>query len=334
MPVAVPLINVVNMSQLIVMDSDYPKYELLAKALDAQFGNIYEYNFAEGEDAEGRAVTLDYQEWTDELRTAVRQYLLHDLPADVRASLFRSKDSATTDVDVDERVDQLLQLEPWEVAFEVRNAAVASVPTLRELIGHLDTWPSGEESADAIVWLESHSTMTEWRAVAEASNHDELQKILASSQRRTLAPDDLVRVLSPPELLAAWQWQFGPAESDLTDKEWGLLAAALRSQRIGSRSGRIVFRPLNEYELARRRKNLDGIRYKFAKGVRWTEVPSRYGNRLDQTWQNYAKSGLLVRLRDALQDNPDAIALVAWLDQVIANAPKKRTPRQEEEAAA
>ncbi|MBF6216346.1 hypothetical protein IU469_32185 [Nocardia puris] len=317
------------MSKLEMMNPAYPKYELLAKALDAQFGNIYEYNLDEGQDA-----GIDVQEWTDELRTAVRQYLVHDLPADVRDWLFHSKDRAAADVDVEKQVDQLLHLEPWEVAFEVRNAAVAAVPTLGELIGHLDTWPSGEESADAVVWLETRSTLAEWRAVAEASNHDELHETLAANQGRALTPHDLVRVLSPPELLAAWQWQFGPAESDLTDKEWGLLAAALPSQRIGSRSGKIVFRPLNEYELARRRKNLDGIRYKFAKGVRWTEVPSRYGNRLDQTWQNYTKSGLLVRLRDALQDNPDAIALVAWLDQMIAESPKKRKQQHVSGAAA
>ncbi|MBF6298990.1 transposase [Nocardia amamiensis] len=323
MPVAVPLINAAKMSQLIVMDPDYPQYELLARALYAQFGNIYEYNLSEGQDA-----GFDGQEWTGELRIAVRQYLLHELPADVRNGLFRTKDSATTDVDVEERVDQLLQLEPWEVAFEVRNAAVAAVPTLRELIGHLDTWPSGEESADAIVWLEANSTMTEWRAVAEASNHDELQDILMGNHGRAVAPQDLVRVLSPPELLAAWQWQFGPAESDLTDDEWRLIESAIPPRKIGTRRGEIVFRPWKESQLAQRRRNLNGIRYKFAEGVRWTEVPPRYGDRLDQTWQNYAKSGFLVRVRDALQDNPDAIALVAWLDKVIADAPKKGTPRR------
>ncbi|MDE1674851.1 hypothetical protein [Nocardia gipuzkoensis] len=312
------------MSKLEMMKLNYPKYELLARALDAQFGNIYEYNLGEGKDA-----GIDVQEWTDELRTAVRKYLLHKLPADVRDRLFRSEDSATTtDVNVEERVDQLLQLEPWEVAFEVRNAAVAAVPTLRELIGHLDTWPSGEESADAVVWLEAHSTRTEWRVVAEASNHDELQAILAANQRRALAPHDLVRVLSPPELLAAWEWQFGPAESDLTEDEWRLLESAIPPRKIGTRRGEIVFRPWKESQLAQRRRNLNGFRYKFAEGVRWTEVPPRYGNRLDQTWQNYAKSGFLGRVRDGLQDNPDAIALVAWLDQVIANAPKKGVPRR------
>ncbi|MGQ4615186.1 hypothetical protein [Nocardia sp. R7R-8] len=311
------------------MDPDYPKYELLAKALDAQFGNIYEYNMAEGQDA-----GFDGQEWTDELRAAVRRYVLHDLPADVRDWLFHSKDRAAADVDVEKQVDQLLHLEPWEVAFEVRNAAVAAVPTLHDLIGHLDTWPSGEESADTIVWLEAHSTLAEWRAVAEASNHDELHGILAANQRRALTPHDLVRVLSPPELLAAWHWEFGPAESDLTDDEWRLIESAIPPRKIGTRRGEIVFRPWKEHQLAQRRRNLNGFRYKFARGVGWNEVPPRYGNRLDQTWQNYAKSGLLVRLRDALQDNPDAIALVAWLDQVIAESPKKRKQQHVSGAAA
>ncbi|MEW1735869.1 hypothetical protein AB0346_07955 [Nocardia beijingensis] len=266
MPVVSPLIKAANMSQLIAMNPDYPQYELLAKALDAQFGNIYEYNLGEGQDA-----GIDVQEWTDELRAAVRRYVLHDLPADVGDWLFHSKDRAATDVDVEKQVDQLLHLEPWEVAFEVRNAAVAAVPTLRELIGHLDTWPSGEESADAVVWLEAHSTLTEWRAVAEASTHDELHELLAANQGRALTPHDLVRVLSPPELLAAWQWQFGPAESDLTDDEWRLIESAIPPRKIGTRRGEIVFRPWKEHQLAQRRPQ-----------SQWNPVQIRGGRGMDR----------------------------------------------------
>ncbi|WP_433578565.1 hypothetical protein [Nocardia brasiliensis] len=50
------------------------KFELLAIYLNPRFGNIYEYNMAGGD------VGYDIQEWTDELRAAVRAYLLHDLP--------------------------------------------------------------------------------------------------------------------------------------------------------------------------------------------------------------------------------------------------------------
>ncbi|MGW5376439.1 hypothetical protein ACWESM_13420 [Nocardia sp. NPDC003999] len=317
------------------MSRDYPAYELLAKYLDAEFGNIYEYRFAEGQDAEGNLVTLDYQEWTDELHTAVRQYLLHDLPADVRDRLFRSKDGATTDVNVEERVDRLLQLEPWEVAFEVRNAAVTAVPTLRELIGNLDSWPSGEESADAIVWLEAHSTISEWRAVAEASKHGELREILASNQKRSLAPDDLVRVLSPKELLAAWSDAVAPASTDLTDAEWQLLTANFPKRR-DTAPGSKAYRTPSEWELIKKRPTLNTLRYKYLKDVGWNDLPPRYTHNGLQILRYYQRQGLFRHLRDALKDNDntDARNLVAWLDQMIADTPKKQTPQQSKGTAA
>ncbi|MQY26096.1 transposase [Nocardia aurantia] len=312
------------------MGTNYPKYELLAKALDAQFGNIYEYNVAEGEDP-----AFDGQEWTDELRTAVRQYLLHDLPGDIRGQLFQlDTDGAAMDIGIEEQVDKLLALEPWEVAFEVRNGAVAAVPTLQELIGHLGAWPSGEESADAIVWLEAHSDMNEWREIARASNHPELRAMMVPVHHgRSPLPDDLVRVLSPKELLAAWDAAVGPASTDLTDAEWRLLAPAFPLQKVRIRNNAAVaLRPPSDNELARKRQSLNGIRYKFAHNARWSQVPGRYGKHVYQAWFNYTKSGLFIRLRDALIGKAEAKTLVTWLDQVIARGQNKYKPHQREGA--
>ncbi|MET9285982.1 transposase [Nocardia beijingensis] len=312
------------------MEASSNKFELLANHLTPQFGNIYEYNMADGQE-----VGFDNQVWTDELRTAVRKYLLHDLPSVVRPQLFHSEEGSSIHIDIDEQVDQLLKLEPWEVAFEVRNAAVAAVPTLRELIGNLDTWPSGEESADAIVWLEAHSTRTEWRAVAEASDNSELRDMAASDQRHAPMPDDLVRVLSPKELLSAWDRAMNQVSAEFTDAEWQLLVAHLPKRRNTAR-GAGVYRDLSKWELAKMRNSFNGLRYKFLNNVPWCEVPTRYGSSSYFTWWNYRRQGLFSHLRDGLKanENPDAKKLVAWLDEMLADMPEKQIPRPTDGAAA
>ncbi|WP_373864030.1 transposase [Nocardia mexicana] len=118
----------------------------------------------------------------------------------------------------------------------------------------------------------------------------------------------------------SWTAVVGPAASDLSDEEWQLLAAAIpkRNLRRGAR-------PLRDSELARKRRLFDGIRYKQTHDVPWSEIPVRYGD-VYQMWPYYYKSGFFGRMRSALQDDPNAAHLVGWLDQVIAEAPRKRKP--------
>ncbi|MGW4532523.1 transposase [Nocardia sp. NPDC004340] len=157
--------------------------------------------------------------------------------------------------------------------------------------------------------------------------------MLASSRIRDPVPEDLVRLLSPKELLAAWTYVAGPASTDLTDAEWQLLVPAFPRLKLGSQSAAPRLRPLNETELARKRRNLNGMRYKLMNNVGWANLPRRYGEHVEDSWHNYFRSGLFIRLHHALQDNPDAADLVAWLDRVIAHGPKKYRPQQLEEAA-
>ncbi len=253
--------------------------------------------------------------WTAELRDAVRRYLIHELPAAVRNQLVNTDTVDLAHSAADQPwVKALLALDLWEVALEVRNAAIAAVPTLRQLIGHLDTWPSGEEPDMTVVWLEAHSDTPEWRAIARAVRQDELLRITLPSKRtRGPLPDDLVRVLTPQQLLTAWEYAVGPAPTDLTDAEWQLLAPHFPQRRVAGRHHG-GYRPLSKWELAKKRRALDGLRYKFLNDVGWGEVPSRYGGSLYQTWHIHCGQGLYITLRDGLKGNPDAAPLVEWLD--------------------
>ncbi|WP_338773066.1 transposase [Nocardia vulneris] len=296
------------------MSPDYPTYELLARHLDAQFGNIYEYNMAGGD------VGYDFQEWTGELRVAVRKYLLHNIPPDVRRQLLSTDDSPVTDKNIEERVEQLLRTQPWEVALEVRNAAVAAVPSLRQLLDNLDGWPSEDERLDAVTWLEAHSTLAEWREVAMASKHPDLLDSGPWGEMPSLRPDDLVEKLTPAELVRAWDFSVGPAATDLTEEQWNLLLPGIEERR-----GRYGSHPRSSWDLENKRRTFNAIRFRLDRDLSWSHLPARYGDApsLRAIYRYYQNTGLFARLRDGLKDNTDAVALVAWLDQVMAVEPRK-----------
>ncbi|WP_433194342.1 transposase [Nocardia sp. CA-107356] len=291
------------------MDDQYNRFELLAIALYPRFGNIYEYNVANNGD-----VGYDIQIWTDELRDAVRQYLRHDLPAEVTDRLLSSDEGAVDATNKAARVDSLLEVEPWEIALEVCNAAIVVVPSLYQLIGDLDDWPSEEERDMTIVWLEAHSNIDTWNELAIASRYDVLRRTrMPSGATGQVLPDDLVQVLTPAELVAAWECVVGPAESDLTDEEWQLL-----EPHFGPVNGPSGMRPRSSYELRRKRRAFDAIRFKMAHDVPWTRLPSRYApSSTYQMYRHYNADGLFSRLYEALRGNPDAGRIVEWLEQIV-----------------
>ncbi|MGX1778663.1 hypothetical protein ACWIGW_41605 [Nocardia brasiliensis] len=248
------------------MEEQYNKFELLAVHLDPRFGNIYEYNMDDGD------VGYDVQQWTDELRDAVRDYLLHDIPADVRERLFGAHvGDSVPGTNGDEDVDRLLRLEPWEVALEVRIAAVSAVPTLHELIGHLDDWPSEDERCDAEPWLHAHGEEVSWHEIICSTRYFELTPAWKIPWReRPPDPYDLVHALSPGELLNAWEVVVGPTDSDLTDDEWRLILPHFGSRR--NRQGKFS---CTQHELDAKRGVLNGIRFKLSHDVRWSQLPLR-----------------------------------------------------------
>ncbi|WP_109528671.1 transposase [Nocardia aurea] len=300
------------------MAERYHKFELLAIALDAQFGNIYEYNL--GPD---QVAGYDFQEWSDELRRAVRQFLLDDLPAGLWDYLSDPFEDEPAGVSKDQRADDMIErLQPGEVAIMIRHAAVTAVPTLRQLIGNLDDWPSEEERLDADIWLTNRGDSVHWPILAAVANHHKFGTTRTPSvSPPPRDPDDLVHTLTPGELLYAWEYVVGPADSDLTDEEWRLL-----TPHLGTVTTHTDERVLSQHERDRRRRLFNGIRFKLIREVPWSHLPARYGpyRSIYQMYRYNQTGGLFVRLREALHGYPAALQLVAWLDAVIADLPKKR----------
>lgn len=275
--------------------SGFGPLEPLARYLEPQFGNVYDWEnsivpyVAEGD--------FDVQPWTDEVRQAVRNYLLHGVPKQLLEAAFPHHKGDPPEEWVD---DVLASNQPWEVAYLFHEGAVASLPTLDALIGHLQTWPFEDDRDDAADWLKGHVTEPQLKETAVESGHAEL------AHRSDLAWD-LTHALEPPVLLKAWHDTTGSAPSDLTDAEWKLLAPFIPA------GGRYVGNDVARLTIAR--GAINGMLYRSEAGYPWSHVPTRYG-----TWQaiylrcrNYKRSGVFARMLEALQDNPEAARITAWL---------------------
>ncbi|WP_280448598.1 transposase [Nocardia brasiliensis] len=305
------------------MEEQYNKFELLAIRLDARYGNIYEFNLPDGGIA-----GYDSQEWTDELHDAVRNYLLHELPVAVGDRLLSADGVANDAVTKTAQVDALLEQQPWEVALDVRNAAVAAVPTLRQLIDDFEAWPSEDERCDAETWLHAHGERVIWSEIVRSGKHFDLISVRVTPWfEHPPEPYDLVHALTPQELLGAWEDVVGPAESDLTEQEWQLIVPHFGLRRV--RHGAFA---RTSRELATKRRMLDGIRFKMAHDVRWSQVPGRYGSAssIYQGYHNYQKAGLFTRLLQALRGNSDTTRILEWLERIVngdhTQAPPLRRP--------
>jgi transposase len=287
--------------------------ELLATHLAPRFGNIYDYNPGGGD------AGYEVQPWTDDLRDAVRHHLLHELPDEVADYLFTAdtvepRDPASREAQVDAVIDGS---QPWEVALAVREAAVSAVPVLDQLIGHLDVWQSEDERLDAATWLDAHADGDRlWKDLAQASDHWELLPVAVTPEyQHDPEPDDLVHVLTPPRLLAAWHRVVGPAPSDLTDAEWALLVPFLPQGGLT--------KPMTASRLAYARRALNGMLYRYANKTAWTEVPERYGgtgHSLVNRHADYKRRGVFAQALRSLDGNPDARRLTEWLRTIDASA--------------
>lgn len=289
------------------------QYELLALALEPCFGNIYEFNLEPHQIA-----GYDVQEWTDELRNAVQRFLLSDLPSDVWEQLTRPGNDEHGNPRNEQQVNSLMDdLQPGELALAVRNAAVVAVPSLHQLIGHLETWPSEEERLDTAVWLQAHGHDAAWHTLVAVFDHhqDLLPVAMPAGRTRLPEPDDLVHALTPGELLYAWEHVVGPAHTDLSDREWQLLAPEF--ERVKTAGGH---RLRTSREMEGRRRFFDALRFKTFYDIPWCRVPPRYGNSQSvyQAYRNAHIAGLFFRLRRSLSVKPGAAELTDWLDSVAA----------------
>ncbi|MDN3263303.1 hypothetical protein QWJ26_26535 [Streptomyces sp. CSDS2] len=263
-------------------DTAWDPYELLASYLEPRFGDIYE-----------KSDKGEIQGWTKELREAVTHYLEHELPEDVATVFFVDYPGALEDPKIKRAaIDGVIKRnQPWDVALDVARDAIRAVPTLDQLIGHLDTWPSENERWHADVWLEAHLTDDKLSDLAE--------QLGLETKGRTAS--DLTLDCEPHELLKAW-----PAPSDLTDDEWQLLTQALPPDTPGMKTWRAA---LNA------RRAFNGMLYRHYNRTTWGRVPHRYGNpQVHHT--SYKTRGVFAHTLAALDGQPGAERLVEWLRHV------------------
>ncbi|MFK0249749.1 transposase [Amycolatopsis azurea] len=283
------------------------QYDLLANHLEARFGDIYEYNL------NGGVAGYDIQRWTVDLQQAVRNYLSHDLPDNVLPWI-ESLSAIGSDGIRSAWVNKLMDsYEPWELSWLVRRAAVAAIPKLEGLLGETQEWPPVSDSdirTDAAIWLDVHAAHDQFTELACFVG---LPNFTAATPGRYLLPEgfDIVRQVTPGELLVAWHSVVGPAPTDLTDDEWNTIVPHLGLRRSSSGN------PWKG-ELVAKRRNFDGIRFKMAQGIPWSQVPSRYGNArvLYLSYRNYLHIGLFDRLADALHNKEGAKNVTEWLDKI------------------
>jgi transposase len=286
-------------------DSGFGPLQPLARYLEPQFGNIHDWdNGIVPYDKD----SFDIQPWTDDARQAVKRYLLEVAPGPLLDGAFPHPQGARTEEWVDEELEDH-QL--WEVAHLFHEAAVASLPTLDALIGHLQTWPYEDDREDAIYWLEGHATDSQLRGLATASEHTDLAQRPYSANRAFY----VVQRLEPPALLKAWHEVADSASSDLTDAEWELLKPF-----IPAGSGRMRYD--THYIRDGTRAALNGILYRLQEGCPWSRVPIRYGTEkvVYQRHHFYKRKGVFARMLEGLQDKPEAARLVEWLRSEITQS--------------
>lgn len=286
-----------------------PDLEPLAAYLEPQFGNIYEYNLQSADD-----VGFNIQPWMPELQTAVTHYLVHEVIAEDWQPFLDELDCDVPDGTRDEQAAFIIAHdEPWVVAYASHLAVLNAVPALGQLIGQLETWPDAGLQEDVSVWLNTHTSHEQLAELAAITNHPERN---AASPQYNPDPTgwDLAENLMPPTILDAWHHVVGPAESDLTDDEWRLLMPFVESKK--TRFGTAL---RLEKELVELRHALDGLRFKFAHDVPWSKIPERYGDgrNLYQRYLNYRRTEVFSRMLGALQGKPEAVGLVAWLEEIV-----------------
>jgi transposase len=283
------------------MEQQIASLEPLADYLEPEFGNIYDCNFTV---VDG----FDVQQWTPELQMAVKRWLMHEVPLDLRSELALRLGYPEHDAGAKEKeIDALFEsYEPWEIANIVRQVAVVAIPTLEALIGHLGEWPFEDVRWDASVWLAHHGTEQQLRRMATASGNDKDPPAWADTESIS---HTLGQALEPPELLSAWMKATQPAAAtDLTDREWQLVAPLLPRASVRTRAA------------------LDGVLYWLAKNVSWKEIPGRYGTwrAVYQHYCRYKRSDIFARILAALRDEPEAARVVQMLDHPLARWKRRR----------
>jgi transposase len=281
--------------------------EPLAEYLEPRFGDIYE--------SDAGAFT---RAWSDELRQAVRHYIAEavadELYRHAILHLFEwNWDLEAPRAQVAESI--VAHEQPWEIAYAFHVAAAILQPTLESLVTRLDSWGTGEDRdacLDAVHWLANNATAVQLHDMFRLTPGP-LPEYIWDRDPDQLDVVDLCQAHRPGRLLQIWEMASAtaPAPSDLSDAEWQLLAP-LVPRHPGWHDERLH---------AITRNSIDGFLYRHATGTAWSRVPLRYrpGQKPDNLGLKFyfwRRNQVFVRMREALQGNPDAARLVAWLKTV------------------
>jgi hypothetical protein len=177
--------------------------EPLADYLQPRFGDIYDYDWS----WQGPLLGNKRQEWTNELREAVRHYVIHvaddQLYRQAAGRLEHVADESRPDM-----VDVIMsRYEPWRIAFAFHEAAVMTLPSLKMLVKHLNSWANEEEREDAACWLRAHAT--DGQIGALASMVSGLQLTADRQNDPEYIAHALVDALTPRDLLIMWKKAVG-----------------------------------------------------------------------------------------------------------------------------
>lgn len=280
-------------------DSGFGPLEPLARYLEPRFGNIYGWDNT----IVPYAPDGFFQPWTDELRQAVRHYLLHEAPEPLLKAAFPHRQPAHP---ADWAEDELGGYQPWEIALRFHEAAVILLPTLDALIGQLQTWPYEDDREDAADWLAQHATEAQLRQLATAGG----QADLAQWDHRGNVAFDLAQRLDPPTLLKAWHDLTDSAPSDLANTEWDLISLLLPA-------------PAGYDFYNRTRAAINGMLYQYQEQCPWSQVPIRYGRgqRIYFRRRNYQRTGVFKRMLEGLEGKSEAARIVSWLRHEVGTTP-------------
>lgn len=162
--------------------------EPLVTHLEPQFGNIY-----------------DYTSWTDELKAAVRHYLIEVAPEELYAKFLDHVGYEVPSGTRGEQADFILDKHsPWQVGSGFHDAAVVTAPSLDQLIDQIEAVPPTGDQEDAALWLKKHATEEQIIRMAQYSGQTELRRIKDGSGHRNPDAYDLAEVVTLPQLRVLW----------------------------------------------------------------------------------------------------------------------------------
>jgi hypothetical protein len=267
-------------------------FDPLEDYLAPRFGNLYEQYDELGAN------------WTQPLKEAVTQYLLHEVTeADFEDLCNIQLISRPTGDTRAARIQSIIERDSvFDVAFALHALAVKHAPSLDAVL---------EENAsrighkiDCARWLYENGDYNQLVEVARISGllrelEGEVPEVLPPGadehDARFWLTDELIDHLSCTALAEAWHFVTTSTTTDLTDEDWSLLEPLLPTHG----SAKLV-------PSTTRRQVINGLLFLQAHPERRLRLPYSYR-------RNYRLGGIFARMLTVLDGRPEAERLVTWL---------------------